>query len=101
MIPPQIWRLATNFLLAGPKLGMVLDPYFLFSYLRQLEVGSAKFSRKEDVVWYLVTVSGIILVGLVGPIHSCTFVVLRLRPPPPKKKKLRLRHRRHLLYLPG
>ncbi|TLD23895.1 hypothetical protein PspLS_06861 [Pyricularia sp. CBS 133598] len=62
MIPPQIWRLATNFLLTGPKLGIVLDPYFLFSYLRQLEVGSVKFSRREDVVWYLVTVSGIILI---------------------------------------
>lgn len=61
MIPPQIWRLATNFLVSGPQLGIVLDPYFLFSYVKQLETSNPKFSRKEDVVWYLTTVSGMIL----------------------------------------
>ncbi|KLU93185.1 hypothetical protein MAPG_12122 [Magnaporthiopsis poae ATCC 64411] len=60
--PPQIWRLATNFLVSGPQLGIVLDPYFLFSYLKQLETSNPKFSKKEDVVWYLMTVSTMILV---------------------------------------
>jgi Derlin-2/3 len=26
--PPEIWRLATNFFLSGPKIGIILDPYF-------------------------------------------------------------------------
>jgi Derlin-2/3 len=26
--PPEIWRLATCFLLSGPKLGIIMDPYF-------------------------------------------------------------------------
>jgi Derlin-2/3 len=26
--PPEIWRLATNFFLSGPKLGILMDPYF-------------------------------------------------------------------------
>ncbi|KAL1895210.1 hypothetical protein Sste5346_005355 [Sporothrix stenoceras] len=36
-----------------PKLGMLLDPYFLYSYLSQLEVGNARFARREDLIWYL------------------------------------------------
>lgn len=27
-IPPEIWRLATSFLLSSPALGIILDPYF-------------------------------------------------------------------------
>jgi len=27
-LPPQVWRLATNFLVAGPGLGIIMDPYF-------------------------------------------------------------------------
>jgi len=26
--PPELWRLVTSFLLTGPKLGMLMDPYF-------------------------------------------------------------------------
>ncbi len=26
--PPQVWRLVTNFLIAGPGLGIIMDPYF-------------------------------------------------------------------------
>lgn len=27
-IPPQIWRALTTFLVSGPKLGIIMDPYF-------------------------------------------------------------------------
>lgn len=27
-LPPEIWRLATNFWLSSPKLGIVMDPWF-------------------------------------------------------------------------
>jgi hypothetical protein len=27
-IPPELWRLVSSFLLTGPQLGLILDPYF-------------------------------------------------------------------------
>ncbi|KAK4032736.1 Der1-like family-domain-containing protein [Parachaetomium inaequale] len=59
--PPEIWRLATNFFLSGPKLGIIMDPYFAYQYLNQLERANPKFPRKEDVLWYLMTVGGFII----------------------------------------
>ncbi|KAK3308896.1 Der1-like family-domain-containing protein [Chaetomium strumarium] len=60
-LPPEIWRLATSFLLSGPQLGILLDPYFAYQYLKQLETQNPKFPRKEDVLWYLMTVGGFII----------------------------------------
>ncbi|KAK4203262.1 Der1-like family-domain-containing protein [Triangularia verruculosa] len=60
-IPPQIWRFVSNFLLSGPQLSIVFDPYFVYQYLSQVEAGNPKFQRKEDVLWYLITVGGTIL----------------------------------------
>ncbi|KAK4190681.1 Der1-like family-domain-containing protein [Podospora australis] len=60
-VPPQIWRLVTAFLVSTPKLGIVMDPYFVYQYLGQLERGNPKFARKEDVLWYLMTVCSMIL----------------------------------------
>ncbi|KAM7196521.1 Der1-like family domain containing protein [Naviculisporaceae sp. PSN 640] len=60
-LPPEIWRLATNFWLSSPKLGIVMDPYFVFQYLSQLETSNPRFPNKEDVLWYLITVGGIII----------------------------------------
>ncbi|KAK2072557.1 hypothetical protein P8C59_006904 [Phyllachora maydis] len=59
-IPPEIWRLATSFLLSSPALGIILDPYFAFQYLSQLETTNPRFPRKEDLLWYLITVCGFI-----------------------------------------
>ncbi|EAQ90693.1 hypothetical protein CHGG_02628 [Chaetomium globosum CBS 148.51] len=59
--PPEIWRLATCFLLSGPKLGIIMDPYFAYQYLKQLETANSKFPRKEDVLWYLMTVGSFII----------------------------------------
>ncbi|ESA42547.1 uncharacterized protein NCU01296 [Neurospora crassa OR74A] len=63
-LPPELWRLVTSFLLSSPQLGIVLDPYFAYLYLSQLETSNPKFQRKEDVLWYLITVGGFIIVGL-------------------------------------
>ncbi|KAL2021502.1 hypothetical protein VTK56DRAFT_7135 [Thermocarpiscus australiensis] len=60
-LPPEIWRLVTSFLLSGPQLGIVMDPYFAYQYLSQLEMTNPKFARKEDVLWYLITVGGFII----------------------------------------
>ncbi|KAH8908873.1 hypothetical protein BR93DRAFT_936450 [Coniochaeta sp. PMI_546] len=62
-IPPGIWRPFTAFFLTTPKLGIVLDPYFVYQYMTQLEVASTKFPRKEDLLWYLLTV-GTMIIGL-------------------------------------
>ncbi|AEO62556.1 uncharacterized protein THITE_2073385 [Thermothielavioides terrestris NRRL 8126] len=60
-LPPEIWRLATNFFLSGPQIGIIMDPYFAYQYLKQLETSNPKFPRKEDVLWYLITVGGLII----------------------------------------
>ncbi|KAK4113813.1 hypothetical protein N656DRAFT_750885 [Canariomyces notabilis] len=60
-LPPEIWRPVTSFLLSAPQLGIVMDPYFAFQYLKQLETTNPKFPRKEDVLWYLITVCSFIL----------------------------------------
>jgi Derlin-2/3 len=59
---PQIWRLVTNFFITGPKLGMILDPYFLFTYCSSLETTAARFSSPGDFFVYLVFCCVIILV---------------------------------------
>ncbi|KAK5013986.1 Der1-like family-domain-containing protein [Cryomyces antarcticus] len=58
---PQLWRLATPFLLTGPKLGMILDPYFLYTYGSSLETESARFIQPGDFFVYLVFVCSTIL----------------------------------------
>lgn len=60
--PPEIWRLVTSFLLSGDKLQLILDPLWAYQNLRSLEVGHPKFGRREDVLWYLITVGGFIIV---------------------------------------
>jgi hypothetical protein len=69
-LPPEIWRLATNFFLSGAQMGIIMDPYFAYQYLKQLEMANSKFPRKEDVLWYLMTVGSFIIVG---PSHSSLF----------------------------
>jgi len=60
-IPPQIWRVMTAFFITGGGMGLLFDTYFLYMYLSQMEMGNPRFPRKEDVVWYLMFVSGVIL----------------------------------------
>ena len=60
---PQLWRVVTTFLLTGPKLGMILDPYFLYKYGSALETTAVRFSGPGDFFVYLVFVCTIILVS--------------------------------------
>lgn len=69
-IPPQIWRLPTSFLLTGPGLGMLFDPFMLYRGLVELEMGNSRFRSKEDVVWYLICVSLLTIVSVL-PRSSC------------------------------
>ena len=62
-MPPEIWRLVTSFLITKPKFGLIMDTYFLYQNLSQLETLNPKFSKKEDVLWYLITVGAFILVS--------------------------------------
>ncbi|KAI0896083.1 Der1-like family protein [Annulohypoxylon nitens] len=57
--PPGLYRLVTSFLLTGSGMAVLFDTYFVFTYLSQLE-NSPKFQSKEDLVWYLMFVTGII-----------------------------------------
>jgi len=64
---PQLWRIATPFVLTGPKLGMILDPYFLYTYCSQLETEASRFAQPGDFFMYLVFVAAVIL--LLGGIY--------------------------------
>ncbi|KAI1397814.1 Der1-like family-domain-containing protein [Hypoxylon fuscum] len=59
--PPALYRLVTCFLLTGPNINVLMDTYFIFTYLSQLETNSSKFPRKEDMIWYLMFIGSIII----------------------------------------
>lgn len=63
-LPPGVHRLVTSFMITQPQLGVLMDTYFTFSYLSQLEKSNSKFSRKEDLIWYLMVVGTVVIVGL-------------------------------------
>lgn len=67
---PQLWRLVTPFMITSPKLGLIMDPYFLFTYSKALEVDSARFSNPGDYIVFLVFACSIILVSWLFPHHS-------------------------------
>ncbi|KAJ5885683.1 hypothetical protein N7504_011519 [Penicillium tannophilum] len=58
---PEIWRLATPFLLTGPRLSFFFDLYFLYHYGSQLETSAVRFSQPGDFFIYLVFVAFIIM----------------------------------------
>lgn len=62
-IPPEIWRVGSTFLVTAPRLGLLFDTYFFYSYMCELERGHPRFPRKEDLVWYLIFVCITILVS--------------------------------------
>lgn len=68
--PPQIWRIWTNFLLTGSGISLLFDTYFLYTYTSALEVGNPRFSKREDIVWYLIFVSGVTTVSYASPLPS-------------------------------
>lgn len=64
---PQIWRIVTCFCITGPKLGLILDPFFLYHYASQLESGSPRFSAPGAFAFYLFFVASVILVSAAVP----------------------------------
>jgi len=60
---PELWRLITPFLLTSPGLGMLFDPYFLWTYGSALETGSSRFSQPGDYFTFLIFVSVFIIVS--------------------------------------
>lgn len=61
--PPEIWRIVTSFFITGSGLNLLFDTYFVYKYMSQLEIGHPRFPRKEDLLWYMTFVGGVILVG--------------------------------------
>ena len=61
---PQLWRLITPFLVTGPKLGIILDPYFLYTYGKALETESSRFSQPGDFLVFLLFACTVIVVSL-------------------------------------
>jgi Derlin-2/3 len=59
----QFWRIWTNFLFTGPNLALLFDTYFLYTYTKALEVDNPRFSKREDVIWYLIFVGGVTTVS--------------------------------------
>ncbi|KAL1302513.1 hypothetical protein AAFC00_002900 [Neodothiora populina] len=72
---PELWRLPTSFLLTSPKLGMLLDPYFLFTYGKALEVGSARFTNPADFLVFIVFVCSVI--SILAGLWLSSFVFLQ------------------------
>lgn len=91
---PQIWRLVTSFLVTGPKFGLLMDPYFLFTYGSGLEQGSPRFTEPGSFFIYNVFVMSVILVSawprvpififrssaVVLLVFMCSFVTLEYLP---------------------
>lgn len=60
---PEIWRLITPFLITGPKFGLLMDTYFLYTYCSGLETGSPRFSEPGSFFVYLMFIMGVIVVS--------------------------------------
>jgi Derlin-2/3 len=43
-----------------------MEPYFLYRHIRELEVGNARFPKREDLVYYLIFVSVSLIVSLLS-----------------------------------
>jgi len=59
---PEIWRLFTSFFITGPKLSILFDSYFLFTYMSSLERGSPRFTDPGSVIIFLLFTMGVIMV---------------------------------------
>lgn len=60
---PQIWRLVSPFFITGPQFGLLMDPYFLWTYASQLELEATRFSQPGDFFTYVTFVCSVILVS--------------------------------------
>jgi hypothetical protein len=85
---PEIWRLVSPFFITGPKFGLLMDPYFLWTYASQLELEATRFSQPGDFFTYITFVCSVILVSLrisrlpgTMQLSFCTFFLLHKQPP--------------------
>ncbi|KAF2738561.1 Der1-like protein [Polyplosphaeria fusca] len=60
---PQLWRIATAFLITKPKFGILMDPYFLYQYGSGLELESSRFSQPGDFFVYTCFLATVITVS--------------------------------------
>ncbi|KAF8865841.1 hypothetical protein BDZ45DRAFT_735780 [Acephala macrosclerotiorum] len=61
VLPPELWRLFTSFLITGEGLGIIFDTYFLYTYGSKLETASPRFTEPGDFFVYIVFVCTTIL----------------------------------------
>jgi hypothetical protein len=81
-LPPGIWRPFTAYCITAAQLGIILDPYFVYQYTKELEVGNTRFPRMEDLLWYFLTVGTMIIVSF---LLFAELVAPCSRFPPPSK----------------
>lgn len=67
---PQVWRFVTPFFITGPKFGLLMDPYFLWTYSSQLELEASRFSQPGDFFTYITFVCSVIMVSDVPLLRS-------------------------------
>lgn len=88
---PQVWRFVTPFFITGPKFGLLMDPYFLWTYASQLELEASRFSQPGDFFTYITFVCSVIMVSdvpLLRSVDGAQFLFLftlpfsLLHPPP-------------------
>ena len=60
---PELWRLFTPFLITGPQFGLLLDPYFLWTYGKALETESSRFKEPGSYAVFLAFAGVTILVS--------------------------------------
>ncbi|KAF2151124.1 DER1-domain-containing protein, partial [Myriangium duriaei CBS 260.36] len=58
---PQVWRLVTTFLLSGGGLSIIFDPYFMYTYGKQLETGSPRFTPPGEFLTFVIFCGSVIL----------------------------------------
>ncbi|KAI5778631.1 Der1-like family-domain-containing protein [Geopyxis carbonaria] len=76
---PEVWRLVTSFLLTGPQLSILLDPFFLYKYASDCEKN--RFARTGDFIMFLLfTGTGILTLNtyLTGGMTFCSPLILAL-----------------------
>lgn len=66
----------TAFFITSPSLGLIMDPYFLFTYCKALEFDSSRFSQPGDLFVALVFICSVIMV------RSVFFAVISCHPFP-------------------
>ncbi|OJD21746.1 centromere/microtubule-binding protein cbf5 [Blastomyces percursus] len=70
---PEVWRLATSFILTDPGLNFIFDLYFMYKYGSGLERDSPRFTIPGDFFTYVVFVGTVILFTAGGVIGAGIF----------------------------